>query len=1049
MIRETTPAHAREPVVLGLDIGAKSIGWALIRSPEADLPEIVAAGVRIFEAGVDGDIEKGMDGSRAAARRMARQMRRQTARRVQKKKRLFSLLQEAGLLPNTADHASLSRDEAIKALDRSLLASLGPQYGESGATANKLPYVLRAEALRRPLSAYELGRVLYHLGERRGFKSNRRTDRKTEDTGKVYDGIAEVRSKKGDHTLGEYFAGLDPKVDRIRNRYLARSDYEEEFARIWETQRLHHDAVLTPRLHRKLKRCLFWQRPLKSQKGLLGRCSLMPNRNRCPIAHPVAQEFRLLQAVNNLLILNDDGIATPLANAQRNSLLTALRTDGDLTFPAVKKLLGMKPRGTRFNLEEGGEKRMPGNRTHKAMHDAIGDAWDALGDAGKTQLVGIVRGSVDAAALRGQLARWFPELVRHCEALEKVSLEDAYASHCKKVLVDLIDRMKDGIPYTTARADFEATHNLGGVTEPVDQLPPVRTYLPGLTNPAVIRSLTELRKVVNEIVRIHGKPDMVRIELARDLKKSRKSRQEIAKRMREREGERSRATQQLRSHGITNPSRADIEKVLLADECGWMCPYTGVSFGMGDLVGEHAKVDVEHIYPRRYLDDSFLNKTLCIASENRAVKKDRLPLAAYGGQPSRYVEILDRVRAFRSEMRDEKLRRFMADAVDADFVSRQLVDTAYASREAAKYVGLLYGGVIDVRSDRRVRTSSGRLSALLRSAWKLNSILGTNDSPKGRGVDHRHHAVDAIVIALTSERLVKAVSDSAERYATRSAGHWRVEVPEHAGLLEQAMTKVKAIVVSHRVDRRLAGRLHEDSIYSPPRQDGNGGEYHVIRKPLSRLTPAEIEGDRIVDPRVRGIVQKAYAALCTSLGRTKPADVFGDEANLPKLPNSNGPDVVVRKVRVRVRDSAGRIGDHSHRARHVMRDADGLHHTAIFAKRTGNRETWVEHPTSRLEVKDRHRKQESIVQENAGPDSEFVLHLCKGDSVELDNAEGGRSVYVVKGVAGTDIRVVLHWDASTDNRSSDTRVRSPNKLRERHPRVVVVTPAGQVFARGG
>lgn len=1048
MIRETTQAYAREPVVLGLDIGAKSIGWALIRSPEADRTEIVAAGVRIFEAGVDGDIEKGMDGSRAATRRMARQMRRQTARRVQKKKRLFSLLQQADLLPKTADHASLSRDSVIKALDASLLTALPPTYGEAGRTAHKLPYVLRAEALRRPLTAHELGRVLYHLGERRGFKSNRRTDRKTEDTGKVYDGIAAVRSQKGSHTLGEYFAGLDPATDRIRNRYLARSDYEEEFARIWETQRPHH-AALTPRLHRKVKRCLFWQRPLKSQKGLLGRCSLLTNRKRCPIAHPVAQDFRLLQAVNNLLILNDDGIASPLTDAQRQSLLTALRQDGDLTFPAVKKLLGLKPRGTRFNLEEGGEKRLPGNRTHKAMHDAIGDSWDALGDEDKTQLVGIVRGSADAAALRGQLTKWFPELGPHCEALEKVSLEDAYAGHCKKVLVDLIDRMTDGIPYATARADFEATHNLGGATKPVDQLPPVRTYLPGLSNPAVIRSLTELRKVVNEIVRVHGKPDMVRIELARDLKKSRTFRQEIAKRMREREGERSRATQQLRSHGIANPSRADIEKVLLAEECGWICPYTGTSFGMGDLVGEHAKVDVEHIYPRRYLDDSFLNKTLCIASENRAVKKDRLPMAAYGGQPARYAEILDRVRAFRSEMRDEKVRRFMADAVDADFVSRQLVDTAYASREAAKYVGLLYGGVIDVRSDRRVRTSSGRLSALLRSAWKLNSILGTDDSPKGRGVDHRHHAVDAIVIALSTDRLVKAVSDSAERYAARSSGHWRVEVPEHAGLLEQAMATVKGIVVSHRVDRRLAGRLHEDSIYSPPRPDGIGGTYHVIRKPLTRLTPAEIEGDRIVDPRVRGIVQTAYAALCASLGRTKPADVFGDEANLPTLPNRNGPEVVIKKVRVRVRDSAGRIGDHAHRARHVMRDADGLHHTAIFAKRTGNRETWVEHPASRLEVKDRHRRQQPIVQHSAGPDSEFILHLCKGDSVELDNADGGRGVYVVKGVAGTDIRVVPHWDASTDNRTSDTRVRSPNKLRERHPRVVIVTPAGRVFSRGG
>lgn len=1044
MIHQTTRDLPEVPVVLGLDIGAKSIGWALVRGPES--PEIIAAGVRIFEAGADGDIETGMDGSRAAARRLARQLRRQTARRVQKKKRLFTLLLEADLLPKTNDNSSLSRDSTIKTLDASLLSGLSPSY-DAGHTANKLPYVLRAEALRRPLSAFELGRVFYHLGERRGFKSNRRTDRKAEDTGKVYDGIAAIRDKKGNQTLGEYVAGLDPKADRIRNRYLARSDYEEEFARIWEAQRPHH-PVLTPRLHRKLKRCLFWQRPLKSQKSLLGRCSLLTYRKRCPIAHPIAQEFRLLQAVNNLLVIDEDGVPSVLTDDQRRKLLTALRTEGDLTFAAVKKLLGLKKKGTRFNLEEGGEKKLPGNRTRKAMHDAIGDAWDSLSDEDKTQLVGIVRGSVDESALRGQLTRWCPELLPHSEALEKTSLEDAYASHCKTVLVDLVDRMRDGIAYATARADFEATHNLGGTTDPVDQLPPVRTFLPSLTNPAVIRALTELRKVVNEIVRVYGKPDMVRIELARDLKKPRKVRQEIAKRMREREGERSRAAQQLRSHGITNPSRADIEKVLLAEECGWVCPYTGSGFGIHDLVGEHAKVDVEHIYPRRYLDDSFMNKTLCMAAENRSVKKDRLPLAAYGGQPSKYADILTRVRAFRSDMRDEKLRRFMADAVDADFVSRQLVDTAYASREAAKYVGLLYGGVIDVRSDRRVRTSSGRLSALLRSGWKLNSILGTDDSPKGRGVDHRHHAVDAIVVALTTDSLVKAVSDSAGKSSPRPSGRWRVEVPEYDGLLEQAMDKVTRIVVSHRMDRRLAGRLHEDSIYSPARPDGNGGACHVIRKPLGRLTQAEIEGDKIVDPRVRRIVQQTYSKLCDSLGKTKPADVFADEANLPRLPNRNGSDVVVRKVRVQIKDRAERIADKAHRGRHIMRDPDGLHHTAIFLDSSGRKAVWAERPTSRLEVHDRYRRKESIVLKDLGNGMEYVFHLCKGDSIELDDPDGGRTVYIVRGVAEKFIRVVPCWEASQNLNNPDYRIRTPNKLGERNARVVVVTPAGRVFPRG-
>lgn len=1033
------------PVTLGLDIGATSIGWALVRSPESGAPEIIAAGVRIFEAGVDGDIESGQDASRAAVRRAARQMRRQTRRRVQRKRQLFALLQSVGLLPPTPDRKSMTRDAAIKALDARLVFTAPHDYGDP---SRKLPYLLRAEALIRPLTAEELGRVFYHLGERRGFKSNRRTDRKSEDTGKVYDGINQIRSQKGDRTLGEFFASQDPAKTRIRNHYLARTDYEDEFARIFDYQQPHH-VCLTPRLRRRLKRCLFWQRPLKSQKSLVGRCSLLTSRRRCSMAAPIAQEFRLLQAVNHLNIIDSDGRMRVLTDVERTKLLDALRVQGDLTFPQICKQLGLKRKETRFNLEEGGEKKLPGNRTHLAMANAIGEEWTKLDVEEQACLVGIVRGSADDAALRGQISAAFPRLLPHCDELAKVSLEDRPAAHCKKVLVELVDRMKDGLPYATARADFEAKHGLGKTTDPVDQLPPVRDFLPSLTNPAVIRALTELRKVVNEIVRLHGKPDTVRIELARDLKKPRHARLAISNRMRAREGERSVAIQNLRSRGISNPSRADIEKWLLAAECDWTCPYTGKAFGFHDLIGEHPSVDVEHIFPRRYLDDSFANKTLCMAAENRTVKKDRLPAEAYAGNATRYREILERVRAFSSDMRDEKLRRFMADKVDPDFASRQLVDTAYTSREAARYIGLLYGGIVDVRSDKRVRTSSGRLSALLRSAWKLNTILGTEESPKGRGVDHRHHAVDAIVIALTTDSIIKSVTNSAAKYAMRSSGRWRVEVPEQDALLENAGAVVRKIVVSHRLDRRIAGRLHEDSIYSPPRNDGEGSVFHVIRKPLVRLTPADIAGEKIVDQRVRRVVQEQYEKVSKTIGKTKPADVFADEKNLPQLSNKSGPAIPIRKVRLRVRDRATRLGDEEHRQRHIMRDADGLHHTAIVVVRRNGKETWTELPTSRLEVQDRKRKGEEVIMRPRGGDEELVLHLCKGDSVELDDNTGGRTIYVVRGVAGTDIRVVPCWDASTDNRTSDTRIRSANKLRERNPRVVVVTPAGRVFPRGG
>jgi CRISPR-associated endonuclease Csn1 len=211
---------------------------------------------------------------------------------------------------------------------------------------------------------------------------------------------------------------------------------------------------------------------------------------------------------------------------------------------------------------------------------------------------------------------------------------------------------------------------------------------PDLRNPAVMRALTELRKVVNSIIRQFGRPEIVRIELARDLKKSRKDRKRAADRAEENRKERAAAVQRIlkelpnqfgSEHDVR---RSDIVKVLLAEECNWRCPFTGNSFGWTDLLGSNPKVDVAHIYPRRYLDDSFPNLTLCMAEENRHRMGDNLPSDAYGQDAERWAEILERVKEFQGSLKFEKLRRFQITEVPEDFASRQLNDTRHASVKA-------------------------------------------------------------------------------------------------------------------------------------------------------------------------------------------------------------------------------------------------------------------------------------------------------------------------------------------------------------------------------
>ena len=285
--------------VLGLDLGAGSVGWAAVGIKDGKLREVLRAGARVFEAGMEGDIPSGRAESRNKNRRDARQMRRQTDRRRRRLANVFRILQEAGLLP-PGDRATLLPD-----FDRTLYAKYKEVLACAGrpveALAHVLPYWLRARALDEKLDAHELGRALYHLAQRRGFLSNRKAQKKKEeDEGKVKSGITDLEKsieQAGTRTLGEYFAGLDPQQARIRNRYTSRAMYESEFRAIWAAQKPHHPDLLTGELESRVHKAMFYQRPLKSAAGLVGRCELEDDQRRAPWALCAAQRFSMMVIV--------------------------------------------------------------------------------------------------------------------------------------------------------------------------------------------------------------------------------------------------------------------------------------------------------------------------------------------------------------------------------------------------------------------------------------------------------------------------------------------------------------------------------------------------------------------------------------------------------------------------------------------------------------------------------------------------------------------------------------------------------------------------------
>lgn len=367
--------------ILGLDVGAASIGWALIAREDGDsLSALLGMGVHAFDEGVEGDIESGKDEARGAKRRQARLPRRMFWRRQRRKYKILRLLQRASLLPQGA----IGRPQAMHDYLLKLDADLREAHLAKGdrIAGHLLPYKLRARALDHALTPVELGRAFYHLAQRRGFLSNRKSMKKEEDEGVIKQGIAELAEKMaaaGARTLGEYFAGLDPEAERIRKRWTSRQMYLDEFNAIWEAQAPHHPSILTDAFREELRRAIFFQRPLKSASHLIGRCELIPNARRAAKADRLFQKFRILQNVNNLEVIPSDGPARPLTAEERAKIISVLTSEGDVTFSRLKGKQVLKlPKGTELKVwDQDEEKKLPGHRTDQKMREVFGERWES------------------------------------------------------------------------------------------------------------------------------------------------------------------------------------------------------------------------------------------------------------------------------------------------------------------------------------------------------------------------------------------------------------------------------------------------------------------------------------------------------------------------------------------------------------------------------------------------------------------------------------------------------------------------------------------------
>lgn len=461
--------------ILGIDTGTNSLGWAIVEK-KADEYHLQDKGVNIFQEGVK--IEKGIESSKAADRTAHKAARVRNYRIKLRKIRLLRILSDAHLCPPLSK-VELSAWRLKKEYPKN---DLFMQWQGTDDESEKTPYAYRHKCLHECLDfnsmtdRYILGRAFYHMIQRRGFLSNRK-DQSGDDTGKVKESISNLTQEMHDdgyEYLGDYFYSLYNKGEKIRNHYTARNEhYLAEFKAICEKQKL--DKNLGPEIVRQIEKAIFDQRPLKSQKGQVGKCVFEKNKTKCPSSHPMYEEFRMLSFINNIKIQTpNDSALRPLSAEERELIMPLFfrKSKKQFDFEDIAKKLAPKKHYGFYKKSSDAE--MPylfnypmdtsvsGCPVTAALKDIFGENWiDALCETymlaeGKSRLdvVNDIWHALFFYTDETKLAEFAKnrlqlndeEAKKFCE----ISLPSNYASLSLKAICKILPYLRNGLIYSHA-----------------------------------------------------------------------------------------------------------------------------------------------------------------------------------------------------------------------------------------------------------------------------------------------------------------------------------------------------------------------------------------------------------------------------------------------------------------------------------------------------------------------------------------------------------------------------------------------------------------------
>ena len=872
---------------LGLDVGTNSLGWWIWEEDENGLAiRAVDGGVRIFS---DGRNPKDKS-SLATKRRVPRGARRRRDRYLKRRTRLMDDLIRLGLMP-----ADESARKKLEELD---------------------PYFLRTKALDAALRPHELGRALFHLNQRRGFRSNRKAGGDEKEEGVIREGISKLKEEMknlGARTLGEYLYLRRQQRQGTRARPRAgfnteHQHYVDEFARIREAQASHQ--TLRDEDWDRLQDRIFFQRKLKPVDP--GRCTLFPEEERAPLALPLSQLFRILQEVANLEILTPGKADRKLTADDRQTVVKLLLNQREVRFDRMRKELGLRS-SQKFNLESEKRKFLKGDETavRLANKNIFGTSWRKKDLSRQTIIIErLLDEESEREVIHTAVREWGLDEAS-AEALAKARLPPGYGRLSVKAMEGIVPELESGKHYDEAvRSAFPHLHHshlnrrdkLLPFLPYYPQVEELKRYLVGednndgrIGNPTVHIGLNQIRRLVNAVIKKHGHPKTVIVELGRDLKNSLEKRRDIERQQKDLQHENERRKKEIEDCGAQCTPEL-LRRMRLWKEQGnphdRRCPYCldeQISFQMILT----SQVDVDHVLPfSRTLDNSMANKVLCCRNCNRE-KGDRTPAEAFENNPRyNYIDILRHA----NDLPKNKRWRFQPNAMGRfesegpDFLDRQLNETRYLARMTKSYLEAVCCNVC---------VTPGHLTGLLRGKWGLNKIL--SDSNLKNRADHRHHAVDAAVIGLTDRRMLQLVATSSAK-GTKSGRliENMPTPPKCPDFRKQIVERVSEMIVWHKPDHTVPGKiegtsdaLHNDTAYGIVKGPDEKGIYLVVR----RKSVSELKSERglegIADRKLGNDLRRLWARMKASNENCKWTK-FAQEAALPGIVTPEG----VHRVRV-------------------------------------------------------------------------------------------------------------------------------------------------------